>query len=315
MKMTIRALLLLLWLPWGCQSQPATELPSIDPARVLNDVKILSADSLQGRKTGTIGSEKAQRHILAAFRSAGLQPLYDDFRQPFQFFSEDDSLTYQGVNLAGLIAGTANPDRYIVLTAHYDHEGMTRGDIFNGADDNASGVAAVLEAARYFTAHPPRHSLIFAALDAEELSLQGAKAFVADPPVPLAQIMLNINLDMISHNDRNELYASGTRHYPSLTPVVKRAADRSPVNVLFGYDGGGPGQDDWTNSSDHAYFHRAGIPFIYFGVEDHEDYHKPTDTYERINHAFYIDVVRFVLDVISECDRHLPELGNAATSR
>src|SRR5690606_30456084 len=93
-------------------------------------------------------------------------------------------------NVVGMVRGTDDPDEYIVVTAHFDHLGRQGNQVYHGADDNASGTAGLIELARYFAAHPPEHSMIFAALDAEEHGLLGARHFVADPPVPLENIVL-----------------------------------------------------------------------------------------------------------------------------
>src|SRR5690606_18370697 len=101
------------------------------------------------------------------------------------------------LNVLGWIKGTENPDSFIVISAHYDHEGVKKGIIYNGADDNASGVSALFSFAEYFKSNPPKHSVILAAFDAEELGLRGSKYFVENPIVPLEKIRLNINLDMV----------------------------------------------------------------------------------------------------------------------
>ena len=93
---------------------------------------------------------------------------------------------------------------------------------------------------------------------------------------------LDVNLDMVGHSERGELYASGTYHTPSLTPALERVAARAPVKLLLGHDRPEQGHDDWTNQSDQYAFHKAGIPFVYFGVEDHKDYHKPPDDFETL---------------------------------
>ena len=109
-------------------------------------------------------------------------------------------------------------------------------------------------------------------------------------PVPTNRtIALNINFDMVARGDKNELYIAGTHHTPALKPILEPVASRSQIKVLFGHDSGG-GQNDWTTQSDHGAFHAAGIPFVYFGVEDHPDYHKPTDTADKINPAFFLSV-------------------------
>jgi Zn-dependent M28 family amino/carboxypeptidase len=205
----------------------------------------------------------------------------------------------------------ANPDRFIVITAHYDHLGIQNGEIYNGADDNASGTGGLMAAARWFSEYPPDNSLIFIAFDAEEHGLGGAHHFVEHPVVPLDQIVLNVNMDMISNNFDNELYAVGTYHYPFLKPMIEEFTADAPVNVLFGYDSDEWDQD-WTMSSDHGPFHQKGIPFIYFGVEDHPHYHQPTDTFENINPKFYVDAVETIISVLVNLDQRLDEIVEAA---
>jgi Zn-dependent M28 family amino/carboxypeptidase len=113
---------------------------------------------------------------------------------------------------------------------------------------------------------------------------------------------------MVARGDKNELYIAGTHHTPALKPILEPVASRSKIKVLFGHDSGG-GQDDWTTQSDHAAFHQAGIPFLYFGVEDHPDYHKPTDTADKINAAFFYQSALTILDAVATIDRALPLPG------
>jgi Zn-dependent M28 family amino/carboxypeptidase len=177
--------------------------------------------------------------------------------------------------------------------------------MYPGADDNASGVAALLAIARYVKAHPLTHPVLFAAFDGEELGLSGSKAFTERPTRPLRDIALNVNLDMVSRNDRNEIYAAGTYHYPWLKPLVEDVQRRAAVKILFGHDRPGTGDDDWTLQSDHGSFHRAGVPFVYFGVEDHPDYHQPTDTPDKINPVFFRTVVNMLLEAVLTFDREI----------
>jgi Zn-dependent M28 family amino/carboxypeptidase len=209
------------------------------------------------------------------------------------------------------VPGSERPERFIVVTAHFDHLGTRNGQVYPGADDNASGTAGLIEIARQIAASPPRNSILFAALDAEEIGLRGARALVADPPVPLTAISLNVNLDMIGRSDVDELYAAGTHHYPSLTDLVERVAGRADIRLLRGHDRPDLGpRNDWTMLSDHAAFHEVGIPFIYFGVEDHDDYHSPTDTFENIQLGFFVQAVRTVLDFVREADAWLDEVDS-----
>ena len=171
------------------------------------------------------------------------------------------------------------------MSAHYDHLGVRDGQTYHGADDNASGVALLLTVAERCVTAPFEHPLVLAAFDAEEQGLQGAKAFVRAPPVPAERMALDLNFDMVSRSDSRELYVAGPGRWPPLRPLLKPRPSRAPITVKFGHDTGG-GQDDWTQQSDHGAFHGAGIPFVYFGVEDHADYHKPTDTADKIAPGF-----------------------------
>ncbi|MEX2177159.1 MAG: M28 family peptidase [Gemmatimonadaceae bacterium] len=273
-------------------------------------VSVLAADSMEGRLIGTPGNARARAYLVREFAGAGLQALGTGgrFELPVHVRSGRDSAVRTAINVVGMIRGRVNPDRYMVVTAHYDHLGIRNGEIYNGADDNASGTAALIEMARWFAANPPAHSLIFAAFDGEEGGLLGSRGFVASPPppVPAAAMVLNVNLDMVGRNTNGELYAAGTSHYAFLRPYLDSVSARAPVTLRLGHDDpGGPRADDWTTQSDHASFHRAGIPFVYFGVEDHPDYHRPTDDTERLMPDFHAGAITTILDAIRVFDRNL----------
>ena len=272
----------------------------IDSTQLLNDVKYLASDELEGRGTGEKGNEMAQGFIINRFEKLGVEKFNADYHQPFSFQKSDKK--YLCNNIVGKITGTTKSDEYFVLTAHFDHLGIHDGKIFNGADDNASGVAAILAAAAFFKKNPPEHSILFVAFDAEELGLEGAKYFVENPPVPLEKILLNLNLDMISRNAKNEIYLAGTHHYPALKKELAQIDSQSSINVKFGHDTPDLGYNDWTNSSDHRPFHLKKIPFLYLGVEDHEDYHKHTDTFEKIDPSFFYHSSNLVLDILLAFD-------------
>lgn len=285
----------------------STSGAAVDSARLLDDVSRLAADSMRGRATGTRENAQARDFIAARMDSLGLATVAGGRVQPFNSVNRRDSSSVAAANVLGLVRGTEWPESYIVISAHYDHVGVGRpvnGDsIYNGADDNASGTAALLALAAYFQAHPPRHSIILAALDAEERGLQGARAFVANPPVPIESLVLNVNMDMVSHSERGELYAAGAAKWPALRPALERVAAAAPVKLLLGHDTPDPGPgDDWTMQSDQGAFHQAGIPFVYFGVEDHPDYHRPSDEIGTITRGFYVGAVRTVLAVVRALD-------------
>lgn len=279
-----------------------------DTGAVMADLRWLAHADRAGRAPETGGSAEARRFVERRFRQLGLEAFADGYVQPFTYAHRRDSSTVVAANVVGVLRGSVHPDSVIVVTAHYDHVGTSGGSVFHGADDNASGVAGLLAAAAYFARHRPQRTLVFVALDAEERGLQGARHFVAQPPVPLAHVRLNVNLDMIGRADAGAIYVAGTSYTPRLRPVVEAAtAGIDGLAVRFGHDTPGTGRDDWTGQSDHAAFHRAGVPFLYFGVEDHPDYHRPTDTSDKIRPETLASTVEAVV-------RTLVRLDEAGTS-
>ncbi|MFL6255916.1 MAG: M20/M25/M40 family metallo-hydrolase [Pyrinomonadaceae bacterium] len=279
-------------------ARPAETKKKIDAARLLEDVRALSADAMEGRGAGTKGGELARAYVERRFTEAGLAPLWSSFEQPFELSSKG-----KGVNVVGYVKGTKYPERFIVVSAHYDHLGVRDGQIYNGADDNASGVAVLLQlAAHYNGAARPEHSMVFAALDAEEIGLVGARELVKKLKAEKRDVALDVNLDMVGHSESGELYASGTYHTPALRPAIERVAAAAPVKLLLGHDRPEQGHDDWTNQSDQYAFYKAGIPFVYFGVEDHKDYHKPTDDFDTLTRDFFIGAAETILDAVETLD-------------
>ncbi|WP_276479753.1 M28 family peptidase [Paraflavitalea pollutisoli] len=274
----------------------ATTTASLDSAALINDLAYLSSGALEGRETGKPGNALARKYISHLFDSLELKLPPNGRLQPFSVGKAKDTAT--GQNVIGIITGSTYPDQYYVISAHYDHLGKKGDNLFFGADDNASGSACLLALARYFRQHQPKHSLILASFDAEEKGLVGSRYFVKNMPVESAQVLLNVNMDMISRNDKNEIYASGTYHNPFLKKYIDSIRLTTPLTVSFGHDTPNSGHDDWTSQSDHLPFHQAKIPYLYFGVEDHPDYHKPTDSFEKVNKEFYYRVCEMIKSTI-----------------
>ncbi len=295
---------LLCWLLVG--ASPLGAQPALNAAQLLHDVEVLAADSMAGRQVGTPGGARARAYLVAAFAEAGLAPLGEEgFEQPFAFGETWGGGKTAGVNVVGYVGGMEMPDSFLVVTAHYDHLGVQAGKIYNGADDNASGVAVLMAAARHFARHRPRHAILFAALDAEEVGLLGAYALVEKLRADEKKIVLNVNLDMVGRSEAGELYAVGTYQTPTLKPILEKVAAESNIRLLFGHDRPGTGAENWLFSSDHAAFYTAGVPFIYFGVEDHDDYHRPTDDPETLTKDFFTEAARTILAAILAFDAEL----------
>ena len=232
----LAALALLAGLPACAGGQASCPVPiAIDSTALMRDLYRLADDSLAGRLIGSPGNLKARDYLAARFDAIGLGTL------PFgrlQRVSVTPSPRLPGVtegwNVIGTIPGTEQPERYLVVTAHYDHVGIGRpvdGDsIYNGSDDNASGAAALAVLARHFQQAPLRHTLVFAAVDGEERGMWGSRGLVDPAVVPVDRIDLNVNMDMISRNVAGELYAAGPGRYPALVPLVDATARCAPVS-------------------------------------------------------------------------------------
>ena len=300
--------------PSGEAPAPA---PRLDAAALLADVETLASPAFEGRRADTDGGRRARAFVVERFERLGLLPATPGYLQAFSFTHRSIRALWRrdrpfvlefkdAANVLGLVRGTDAPDRFIVVSAHYDHLGIRKGDLYPGADDNASGVAALLGMAAHFVAHPPKHTILFAAFDAEEQGCRGSEAFAKTPPLPFESLVLDVNMDMIGRSAPGRLFVAGTHQHPRFLPLLREAAARSAVALHAGHDR--PIWmtglvDDWTTGSDHWPFAERGLPFLYFGVEDHEGYHAPGDTFEAIDREFFTGAAETVLDVVLALDR------------
>jgi hypothetical protein len=287
----------------------------LDRQALLDEIRLLGGPEFEGRRTGTPGGLRARAHLADAFAAAGLQPLNGAYLHPFSFEHTSIKALYRrdrpfrmrfddAANVLGLVPGRERAAGTIVVSAHYDHLGVRDGVLFPGADDNASGVSVLLALARHLRNAPPRHTVLFAAFDAEELGLRGSRAFVGAPPAP-GPFVLVLNLDMLSRNNDGRIVVAGTNPWPALRPIVEAGARGSRLTVRLGHDRPfwkAGLVDDWTSSSDHFPFHEAGIPFLYVGVEDHPGYHDPSDTFERIDPDFFVDAAELTARLFTAAD-------------
>jgi Zn-dependent M28 family amino/carboxypeptidase len=289
--------------------------PNVLADKLMEDVRILSADDMQGRLVGSEGGAKARAYLVGRLAELGVAPISGGaFEHPFPTTRGGTVVT--GVNLIGVISGTGGSDRALVLMAHYDHVGVRDGQIYNGADDNASGVAALLSVAASLKQRAPLHDVILALVDGEESGLSGARAMVADPAFKplLERTVLAVNLDMVSRSDRNELYAAGAYRFPALKPYLEQIVPAAPVTLKLGHDDPALGKDDWTSQSDHMAFHVIGKPWVYFGVEDHPDYHQPSDDFAAIPEDFFRRSAQTVELAVRTFDRQLETFAAESAS-
>lgn len=286
--------------PLAAQSEPgAGAAPAGD--RLLADVRYLADDRLQGRLTGTPGADSAAAYVARRFREVGLRPPAGGWFQEFTVSPGAPLAAHlprnpRGRNVIGVLNGRdpALRREAVVVGAHYDHLGLggpfaldpdSTGAVHNGADDNASGTAALIEIARRLRARPPARSVVFVAFGGEELGLLGSTFYVRHPAVPLGRTLAMVNLDMVGRlrNDRLIVYGVATaREFPALLDSLNRDAGFDLVPEGDGY---GP--------SDQTAFYAAKLPVLHLFTNLHEDYHRSTDDWPKINREGLARVAEF----------------------
>jgi Zn-dependent M28 family amino/carboxypeptidase len=252
---------------------PAAALASIRAEDIRAHVTFLASDELAGRSAKSREARRAAAWIAQRFGAAGLEPLGDE--GTFLRALADAALS---PNVAGILRGSG--PGYVLVTAHYDHlaprkKGEDR--IFNGADDNASGTAALVEIAEALEKLTrPRASIVLVAFTGEELGLRGSRDFVERPPFPLAEVRGVVNLDMISRGEPNLVFCEGEPQAPRLAAAARKANETVGLEIRWNE------HPEWLAQSDQWSFLKKDVPALYFGVEDHEDYHRVSDTADKI---------------------------------
>jgi hypothetical protein len=219
-------------------------------------------------------------------------------------FSDEERIAR---NVVATLEGTGETDSYIIIGAHYDHLGTgkfgslyNRNDttIHNGADDNASGTAGLLELAHYFSEHPIRNNILFIAFSGEEMGLLGSQHFSENPTIPLNQSMAMINLDMIGRLNNNRLIIFGTGSSAGWNALIAKANTDSLVIKTI---------PDGSGASDHTSFYNKQIPVLHYFTDTHADYHRPSDDSQFINAEGEHRVLEHVKRVIIGLEKLSPE--------
>ena len=279
-------------------------------------INFLASDELQGREAGFHGSRVTSEYIVSLLQWMGVSPLADSYFQPFDAYRKErqkkgrlevhpDSIAklkqevHQKLsmrNVLGMIPGK-NTKEYVIVGAHFDHLGIDPvldGDqIYNGADDNASGVSAVLQIARAFLAsgQQPERNVIFAFWDGEEKGLLGSKYFVQTCPF-LSQIKGYLNFDMIGRNNKPQQPKQVVYFYTAVHPVfgdwLKEDIRKYGLQLE-------PDYRAWENpigGSDNGSFAKVGIPIIWYHTDGHPDYHQPSDHADRLNWDKIVEITK-----------------------
>ena len=314
---TIYSLIIILALFAGCNSTSNQQefKPEITPDDIQSHISYLASDDLRGRETGTAGEAKAASYIAGYFEDFGLIPAGDEntyfqeFRVNMSVLNNphnSDTTAYPDEeriarNVVAMLEGTGESESHIIIGAHYDHLGTgkfgslyNRNDstIHNGADDNASGTAGLLELAHYFSENPIGKNLLFIAFSGEEMGLLGSQHFVDNPTIPLTESIAMINMDMIGRLD-SKLLIFGTGSSEGWSPLIQKANTDSLVIETI---------PDGTGASDHTSFYNKQIPVLHYFTDTHADYHRPSDDSEYINEEGQDKVLEHLKNVITGLD-------------
>ena len=291
---------------------PVSELPetirAISPERIQATVDHLADDEYFGRYWLSPFGRKAAEWIGDRFKDAGCEPVMPE-ESWFQELTTKDA----SPNVVAMIRGTDPDAGFVLLGAHYDHlpprrpsRRGNRDTIYNGADDNASGVAGIIEVAKALAPirEQLRASVLLIAFTGEEAGLKGARFFVNNPPVPLESMRGLFNLDMISRGERDVIFIDGASGAPQLMTALEKANEAVGLRLMIDK------HPDWLSRSDQWPFLQKNIPAMLFSVEDHEDYHEVSDHADRIIAPLAADVSRLValatLDIAGRTDKKAP---------
>lgn len=273
---------------------------------------IYASDEFEGRNTGEPGQKKAVKYLKNFYVSQGIaSPLGgDDYFQevPSEYLSNNRrGMTLKdSENVVAFIKGTEKPDEIVVISAHLDHEGVKNGEIYNGADDDGSGTVAILEIAEAFkqaadAGKGPKRSILFLHVTGEEKGLLGSKYYTENPIFPLANTVTNLNIDMIGRvDDRhkgnpNYVYLIGSDKLSTELHNISEAMNKKYTNIDLDYkynDDNDPNR--FYYRSDHYNFAKHNIPIIFYFNGTHADYHRPTDTPDKINYEMLENRARLV---------------------
>ncbi len=278
------------------QDKIQTYLNTITRIELEEHVYNFSSDEFQGRKTGEPGHHKASKFLKDYYINQGIpSPLGSKYYQhiPKAYFSDDIN---DSQNVIAYIEGSAYPNEVVIISGHSDHEGYTETEIYNGADDNGSGTAAIMEIAQAFKTaavdgNAPKRSVVFLHFTGEEIGLNGSRYYSKHPVFSMTNTVANLNIDMIGRVDEahqgneNYIYLIGSDRLSSELHYISEEANAIFTKLDLDYrlnSENDPNQ--YYYRSDHYNFAQKGVPVIFYFNGEHEDYHQPTDTAEKLNY-------------------------------
>lgn len=281
--------------------KPTKYMSSISAADLKTNLYVIAGDEMEGRNTGEPGQKKAGKYIIAQYEKIGVSypKGASDFYQkvPSEFMSRSFSPKLNdSENIWAFIEGSEKPDEILVISAHYDHVGMKNGEVYNGADDDGSGTVALLEIAKAFMqakkdGHGPKRSILFLHVTGEEHGLHGSRYYAEHPLFPLKNTIADLNIDMIGRRDDkhkdngNYVYLIGSDRLSTDLHKISEKANNDYVQLVLDYkynDRNDPERIYYR--SDHYNFAKNGIPSLFYFNGVHADYHKSTDTPDKIEY-------------------------------
>ncbi len=292
------------------------DLPN--PVVLLTHLNALAHDTMQGRRAGSIHEEKAAVYVRAEFQEYGLEPAVPGYLQEFTIpIPVDGQSGLESQNVLAVLPGSGElADQWVIVGAHYDHMGVgTGGVVYNGADDNGSGTALVLEAARYLSEYVEaglsgerdRRSVMFQTYGAEEVGLIGSTYFCSNASVPLPSITAMVNLDMVGRLRQDTLILIGTSSSVGWQPLIEEAGGGQFDLIIT---------DEAVNRSDQYCFFANGRPVMFVHTGTHAEYHTPADDVVTLNMDGMVRVGEFtiaaLLDLMFRAEP-LPAGGAAAS--
>lgn len=272
---------------------------SISSEELKKHLYIVASDEMEGRDTGSEGQKKAGRYLIEQYQKMGVShpKAMKDYYQivPKEALNGRRGNLPQSENILAFIEGSEKPEEVIVISAHYDHIGMSKGQINNGADDDGSGTVALLEIAEAFelakkSGHGPKRSILFLHVTGEEHGLLGSKYYADNPIFSMANTVANLNIDMIGRCDpgncgKDYVYVIGSEMLSSDLKKISEDANKTTAKLELNYRYDDPNDKERLYyRSDHYNFAKNGVPVIFYFDGIHEDYHKPSDTPDKIDY-------------------------------
>lgn len=261
---------------------------------------VIASDEMEGRDTGSPGQKKAGEYMINYYKSLGIsypKALGSYYQKvPADFMKQRGGANLpDSENILAFIEGSENPEEIVVISGHYDHVGTRNGIVYNGADDDGSGTVAVMEIAKAFQSAKkagkgPKRSILFLHVTGEEHGLFGSEYYTDHPVFPLANTVVDLNIDMIGRDDpenrgKQYVYVIGSDMLSSQLKVINEAANTTTNNLELNYKYDDPNDPQRLYyRSDHYNFAKNNIPVAFFFDGIHEDYHKPTDDVEKIDY-------------------------------